>query len=41
MIINTVDQKEWNSSFVKVYQSYIKQDKFKHRQTRKKDNTSE
>jgi len=24
MIINTVDQKEWNSSFVKVYQSYIK-----------------
>lgn len=41
MIINTVDQKEWNNSFVKIYQSYIKEDKFRHRQVRKKDHTSE
>ncbi len=41
MIINTIDQKEWNNSFIKIYQSYIKEEKFKNRQTRKKDHTSE
>jgi hypothetical protein len=41
MIINTIDPKEWNSNFVKIYQAYIKEDKFKSRQSKKKDDTSE
>jgi hypothetical protein len=40
-IVNTIDQKEWASPFLKVYQSYIREDKFKSRQNKKKDATSE
>ena len=41
MIINTIDPKDWNDSFIKIYQSYIKEEKFKSRQSKKKDDTSE
>ncbi len=41
MIVNTLDQKEWNTRLVQIYQAYIKEDKFKNRQTRKKDDNSE
>ena len=40
MIVNTLDQKEWNTRLVQIYQAYIKEDKFKNRQTRKKDDNS-
>ncbi len=40
-IVTTIDQKEWVSHFLKVYQSYIREDKFKSRQNKKKDATSE
>lgn len=41
MVINTVDPKDWNAEFVKIYQTYIKEDKHKDRQKKKKDDTSE
>jgi hypothetical protein len=41
MIINTIDPKDWNAAFIKIYQSYIKEEKFKSRQAKKKDDTSE
>lgn len=41
MIINTVDPKDWNSSFIKIYQSYIKEDKHEAKRNKKKDDTSE
>jgi hypothetical protein len=40
MVINTVDQKEWTQAFLKLYQTYIKEEKFKNR-GRKKDETSQ
>jgi hypothetical protein len=30
-IVNTVDPNEWNPAIIKIYQSYIKEDKFKTR----------
>lgn len=36
-----MDQKEWIPAFVKIYQSYIKEDKFKSRTSKKKDDTTE
>lgn len=40
-IINTIDPKEWNEHFIKIYKAYIKEEKFRSKQTRKKDDTSE
>jgi len=37
MIINTIDPKDWNASFIKIYQSYIKEDKHRNRRAKKKD----
>jgi hypothetical protein len=40
MVINMVDPQQWNGEFVKIYQNYIKEDKHKDRQQKKKDDTS-
>lgn len=41
MIVNTVDAKDWNENIIKIYKTYIKQDKFKARQAKKKDESAE
>lgn len=41
MIINTVDPKDWNGSFIKLYQTHIKEEKHKSNLSKKRDDTSE
>ena len=41
MIVNTVDAKDWNENIIKIYKTFIKQDKFKARQAKKKDESAE
>jgi hypothetical protein len=41
MVINTVDPKDWNTEFIKIYQTHIKEDKHKDRRQKKQDDTSE
>ena len=40
MVVNTIDPKDWNTEFIKIYQNYIKEDNHKNRQKKKKDDTS-
>lgn len=39
MVINTVDQKDWNEPFIKIYKTHVRYEKFVNRH-KKKDNTS-
>lgn len=41
MVVNTMDPKDWNSQFVTIYQTYIKEDRHKNRQKDQKDDTRE
>jgi hypothetical protein len=41
MVINTIDPKDWNGEFIKIYQTHIKEDKHKNRRDKKKDDTVE
>lgn len=41
IIVNEMDQKQWPSAIVKVYQQYIKEDHFKNMKKKSKDATSE
>lgn len=41
MVINTIDPKDWNGEFIKIYQNHIKEDKHKNRRDKKKDDTVE
>lgn len=41
MIVNTIDAKDWNEHIIKIYKTFIKQDKFKARQVKKKDESAE
>ena len=40
MIVNTVDAKDWNENIIKIYKTFIKEDKFKARQVKKKDQSA-
>ncbi len=40
-IVTSMDAKEWNSSLVKIYQNYIKDDKVKVKGQKNDDSTSE
>ena len=40
MIVNTVDDKDWNENIIKIYKTFIKEDKFKARQVKKKDQSA-
>jgi hypothetical protein len=37
MLVNTVDPKDWNGELIKIYQNYIKEDKYQSRKSKKKD----
>jgi hypothetical protein len=41
MVINTIDPKDWNGEFIKIYQNHIKEDRHKNRRDKKKDDTVE
>ena len=41
MIKTSVDQSKWNEELIKLYKTYVKEDKFKSRAGKKKDATSE
>ena len=41
MIKTTMDQSKWNEQLIKLYKTYVKEDKFKSRNSKKKDATSE
>jgi len=41
MIVNTIDAKDWNEHIIKIYKTFIKEDKFKARQVKKKDESAE
>lgn len=40
VVVNTLDPKEWNPALVKIYQSYIKEDRHKSKRNKKKDDSS-
>ena len=37
MTVNTIDPKEWNQHFIKMYQTFVKEDNFKNKKGKKKD----